>query len=133
MNVGWATPTSSGFNALKEDYNPGDLGFDPLGLKVREGNARGPACVLFCCQQAVGRALSIPVCLFALALLIPCPALQPDDEEELKVMQTKELNNGRLAMIAIAGFALQEVSGYNGWALQSDVGHRRVQAWKRSL
>merc|ERR1711903_413170 len=31
--VGWATPKSTGFNSLKEDYIPGDLGFDPLGLK----------------------------------------------------------------------------------------------------
>merc|ERR1712091_644850 len=29
--VGWATPKSTGFNSLKEDYIPGDLGFDPLG------------------------------------------------------------------------------------------------------
>ncbi|KAG2431933.1 hypothetical protein HYH02_013152 [Chlamydomonas schloesseri] len=50
----------------KDDYEPGDLGFDPLGLK-------------------------------------------PTDPEELKVMQTKELNNGRLAMIAIAAFVAQEL------------------------
>ena len=31
--VGWATPTGTGFNSLKDDYEPGDLGFDPLGLK----------------------------------------------------------------------------------------------------
>jgi hypothetical protein len=24
--VGWATPTNTGFNALKDDYEPGDLG-----------------------------------------------------------------------------------------------------------
>jgi light-harvesting complex I chlorophyll a/b binding protein 1 len=36
--------------------------------------------------------------------------LKPTDDEELKVLQTKELNNGRLAMIAIAGFVLQEVA-----------------------
>jgi hypothetical protein len=38
--------------------------------------------------------------------------LRPDDPEELKLMQTKELNNGRLAMIGAAGFMAQElVSG----------------------
>ncbi|CAN0114130.1 unnamed protein product, partial [Ectocarpus fasciculatus] len=51
---------------LKEDYIPGDLGFDPLNLK-------------------------------------------PDDEEALDVMKTKELNNGRLAMIGIAGMLAQEL------------------------
>ncbi|GLC43994.1 hypothetical protein PLESTB_000217800 [Pleodorina starrii] len=64
--VGWATPTNTGFNSLKDDYEPGDLGFDPLGLK-------------------------------------------PTEPEALKEMQTKELNNGRLAMIAIAAFVAQEL------------------------
>ena len=48
---------------------PGDLGFDPLGLK-------------------------------------------PTNDKDLKSMATKELNNGRLAMIGIAGMVAQElVSG----------------------
>lgn len=67
VSLGWATPTGTGFNSLKDDYSMGDLGFDPLGFK-------------------------------------------PSDPTELKVMQTKELNNGRLAMIAIAGFVAQEVA-----------------------
>jgi len=51
------------------DHEPGDLGFDPLGLK-------------------------------------------PTDAAELAELATKELNNGRLAMIAIAGMVAQElVSG----------------------
>jgi len=38
--------------------------------------------------------------------------LKPEDPEELKEMQTKELNNGRLAMIGAAGMIAQElVSG----------------------
>lgn len=45
----------TGEAGLKEDYMPGDLGFDPLGL-------------------------------------------MPKDEESLATMQTKELNNGRLAV-----------------------------------
>ena len=54
---------------IRLDHEPGDLGWDPLGLK-------------------------------------------PTDPAELKEMQTKELNNGRLAMIAIAGMVAQEaVSG----------------------
>lgn len=67
VSVGWATPVGGEqFNALIDDYAPGDLGFDPLGLK-------------------------------------------PTDPEALKEMQTKEINNGRLAMIGIAGFVAQEL------------------------
>lgn len=69
VGLGWATPQSGDFNFLNKDYEPGNLGFDPLGLL-------------------------------------------PTDPAEKKVLQTKELNNGRLAMIAIAGFVAQElVSG----------------------
>merc|ERR1719183_1480005 len=58
--------------AIKADYECGDLGFDPLGLK-------------------------------------------PTDPEELKTMQTKELQNGRLAMIATAGFLAQEAVSGETW------------------
>ena len=51
---------------LNEDYYPGDVGFDPLGLK-------------------------------------------PDDPAEFDIMATKELQHGRLAMLAIAGFVAQEL------------------------
>ena len=50
---------------LTENYYPGDIGFDPLGLK-------------------------------------------PTDPTEFAEMQTKELQNGRLAMLAAMGFILQE-------------------------
>jgi hypothetical protein len=56
-----------GWWSIKEYHQPGDLGFDPLGLK-------------------------------------------PTDPKELKEMQTKELNNGRLAMIAAAGMIAQELA-----------------------
>merc|ERR1719158_1298498 len=36
--------------------------------------------------------------------------LKPTDPQELKKMQTKELNNGRLAMIAAAGMIAQELA-----------------------
>merc|ERR1711959_688100 len=52
---------------IREDHEPGNLGFDPLGLK-------------------------------------------PTDPKELKEMQTKELNNGRLAMIAADGMIAQELA-----------------------
>lgn len=53
--------------SIKEDHEPGNFGFDPLGLK-------------------------------------------PKDPAELKSLQTKELNNGRLAMIAAAGMIAQELA-----------------------
>ena len=64
--VGWNDPTSSQFYSLRDDYEPGNLGFDPLGLL-------------------------------------------PDDPKEQYDMKTKEINNGRLAMIAVAGFVAQEL------------------------
>ncbi|CAM9671883.1 unnamed protein product [Pylaiella littoralis] len=67
ITTAFDTPSAvTGEGGLKEDYSPGDLGFDPLGIK-------------------------------------------PQDEEALEVMQTKELNNGRLAMIGIAGMLVQEL------------------------
>jgi hypothetical protein len=39
--------------------------------------------------------------------------LKPTDPAELKEMQTKELNNGRLAMIAAAGMVVQELATGN--------------------
>ena len=54
----------------QDDYAPGDLSFDPLGLK-------------------------------------------PTDPANLKDMQTRELNNGRLAMLSIIAFWLQELRDPN--------------------
>lgn len=67
--IGWVEPENVPVDKpglLREDYVPGDIGFDPLNLK-------------------------------------------PADEEEFKTMQTKELQNGRLAMLAAAGFMAQEL------------------------
>ena len=66
--VGWVDPANAKFDqpgGLLDSYYPGDIGFDPLGLK-------------------------------------------PEDPEEFNVMATKELQNGRLAMLAAAGFLAQE-------------------------
>ena len=69
---GWLNPTKAGLGdfprLLDDEYYPGDVGFDPLGLK-------------------------------------------PTDPVEFAEMQTKELQNGRLAMLAIAGFVAQEAVG----------------------
>ena len=67
--IGWVEPENVPFDQpglLRDEYIPGDIGFDPLGLK-------------------------------------------PDDEEEFVALQTKELQNGRLAMLAAAGFMAQEL------------------------
>merc|ERR1712124_37198 len=67
--VGWVEPEDVPIDQpglLREDYVPGDIGFDPLNLK-------------------------------------------PTDPEEFRTMQTKELQNGRLAMLAAAGFLAQEL------------------------
>jgi hypothetical protein len=76
-NIGWVEPVEAmnynsdneikgSFGALlRDDYYPGDIGFDPLGLK-------------------------------------------PTDPTEYAEMQTKELNNGRLAMLAAIGMIVQE-------------------------
>merc|ERR1712115_98555 len=51
---------------MRDDHYPGDIGFDPLGLK-------------------------------------------PEDPAEFDIMATKELQHGRLAMLAAAGFMAQEL------------------------
>merc|ERR1711966_193425 len=66
--IGWVDPADASYDQpglLRDDYYPGDIGFDPLGIK-------------------------------------------PDDQEELDIMITKELQHGRLAMLAAAGFLAQE-------------------------
>jgi hypothetical protein len=72
--IGWVEPENvpvSKPGLLRDSYTPGDIGFDPLGLK-------------------------------------------PTDPEALKVMQTKELQNGRLAMLAAVGFMAQELADGKG-------------------
>merc|ERR1711990_1084527 len=70
--VGWVNPTklkeqnAEFIYKLNDEYYPGDVGFDPMGLK-------------------------------------------PTDPAEFAEMQTKELQNGRLAMLAAAGFLAQEL------------------------
>ena len=32
MGLGWAEPKSQNFYSLRDEYEPGNLGFDPLGL-----------------------------------------------------------------------------------------------------
>merc|ERR1719269_214726 len=76
---GWIAPTSTeagkvtlelpdgALRALRPDYYPGDVGFDPLNLK-------------------------------------------PTGADEFAEMATKELQHGRLAMLAVAGFFAQELT-----------------------
>ena len=74
INVGFSDPSMPGhrFQKLKPNYDPGDLGFDPFGLK-------------------------------------------PSSEEGFRRMQNKELQNGRVAMLAAAGFLAQEVVAGDTW------------------
>jgi hypothetical protein len=60
-----ADPNNSLGASLLDGYYPGDIGFDPIGLK-------------------------------------------PKTDEAFKVMATKELQNGRLAMFAAIGMIAQE-------------------------
>ena len=71
---GWSNPNDPNhvFQKLLPTYVPGDIGFDPLGLK-------------------------------------------PEDPAEFREMQTKELQNGRLGMIAAAGFLAQEAVTDQTW------------------
>jgi hypothetical protein len=72
--TGWVDPSDVPVakpGLLRDDYSPGDIGFDPLGLK-------------------------------------------PTDPEEFNTMATKELQNGRLAMLAAAGFLAQELTDGKG-------------------
>ena len=64
-SVGWVEPGLGPLFSLRESYYPGDINFDPLGLK-------------------------------------------PSESADYARMQTKELNNGRLAMLAAAGMCVQE-------------------------
>ena len=65
-NRGWVDPATGQLFSLRESYYPGDLEFDPLGIKPRDG-------------------------------------------AKFADIQNKELANGRLAMIAVAGMCVQEL------------------------
>ena len=82
IGKGWSTiqetlKAPNGIAYLKDDYIPGDLGFDPLGLNP---------------DLETGKTSTFN-------------SMSP----EFKEMRTKELQNGRLAMLAIAGFVAQEL------------------------
>ena len=72
--IGWVEPKNVPVakpGLLREEYIPGNIGFDPLGLK-------------------------------------------PTDPAAFEEMQVKELQNGRLAMLAAAGFMAQELVNGQG-------------------
>jgi len=72
-SIGWKEPDFGDWSKtlwkLRDNYYPGDVGFDPLGLK-------------------------------------------PTDARDFANMQTKELQNGRLAMIGWAGMCAQELCNH---------------------
>jgi len=76
-STGWVEPGLGALFTLREGYYPGDIKFDPFGLK-------------------------------------------PTDAKEFANMQTKELSNGRLAMLAAAGMCVQEQ--INGQGILQNLG-----------
>jgi len=74
ISKGWSNPNEPEhvFQKLMPEYVPGDIGFDPLGLK-------------------------------------------PTGATEFREMQLKELQNGRLGMLAAAGFIAQEAVSGDTW------------------
>lgn len=77
---------------LRPEYTPGDLGFDPLGKWLCSYRNRYDRRV----QQAN---MSLTDTFFSSTIT----GLMPTDPQEFFDMQTKELQNGRLAMLAAAG------------------------------
>jgi hypothetical protein len=75
-SIGWVEPGLGPLFSLREGYYPGDVKFDPFGLK-------------------------------------------PTEPEKFAEMQTKELSNGRLAMLAAAGMCVQEL--VNGKPILEDL------------
>jgi len=76
-STGWVEPGLGPLFSLREKYYPGDIGFDPIGLKSK-------------------------------------------DAKDFANMQTKELQNGRLAMLAAAGMCAQEQ--VNGQGILENLG-----------
>merc|ERR1719390_334298 len=73
--IGWVEPNFGSWTTtlwkLRDNYYPGDVGFDPLGFK-------------------------------------------PTDGKVFANMQTRELQNGRLAMLGVAGMCSQELVNHRG-------------------
>lgn len=76
-STGWVEPGLGPLFTLRDNYYPGDIKFDPFGLK-------------------------------------------PTEAKDFANMQTKELSNGRLAMIAVAGMCVQEI--INGKGILENLG-----------
>mmetsp|Transcript_31094 Transcript_31094/g.47179 ORF Transcript_31094/g.47179 Transcript_31094/m.47179 type:complete len:234 (-) Transcript_31094:1480-2181(-) len=95
---GWVDPSEVPVDQpglLKSDYVPGDLGLDPSEVPVD--------------QPGLLKSDYVPGDLGFDPL-----GLKPEDPEEFMIMQTKELQNGRLAMLAAAGFLAQELADGKG-------------------
>jgi len=91
----FASPFEGKLWEMRTDYESGDLGFDPR----KKNHATKDVC------QRPHSHRVLPLWCLPLAV-----GLKPTDPKELAAMQTKELNNGRLAMIAMVGMVVQELA-----------------------
>lgn len=134
----WGTVSPvTGVGNLKEEYYPGDLGFDPLGEKLSPG-MRGACCLVRHSPLVRHRARTPQVLLqhtsnmffsffflnirprkvsdfffsvrfpFASGRLALTEGLAPKDGEDFRLIQSQELDLGRYAMIGVLGMVAQE-------------------------
>ena len=88
--------------SIRSDFESGNFGFDPLGLRPESAEeykemCAAPSRLSFLCARHASKVVVITAAACVCA----------------RRRQTKELNNGRLAMIAISGMVVQELATGN--------------------